>query len=61
MDIHTIFQAGSISKPLAALAALALVEQDKLDLDEDVNNYLKDWKLSENRFTKKKKLLLGDY
>ena len=38
---HTLFQAGSISKPIGALAALKLVEQGKLTLDEDVNKYLK--------------------
>jgi CubicO group peptidase (beta-lactamase class C family) len=41
----TIFQAGSISKPLAAMAALRLVEQGKLSLDADINTELKSWKL----------------
>src|SRR4051794_174870 len=31
----TLFQAGSISKTVAALGALRLVEQEKLALDED--------------------------
>jgi CubicO group peptidase (beta-lactamase class C family) len=34
----TLFQAASISKPVAALGALRLVEQGKLSLDEDVNS-----------------------
>jgi CubicO group peptidase (beta-lactamase class C family) len=42
---ETHFQAGSISKPVAALAALHLVEQGKLSLDADVNDGLKSWKL----------------
>ncbi len=50
---NTIFQAGSISKPVAALAALKLAEEGKLDLDANVNNYLKKWKLPNNRFTDK--------
>ncbi len=41
----TMFQAGSISKPLAAMAALRLVEQGKLSLDADINTYLTSWKL----------------
>ena len=41
----TLFQAGSISKPVTALAALRLVEQRRLTLDSDVNGQLKGWKL----------------
>lgn len=36
----TLFQAGSISKEIFALAVLRLCEQGLLDLDEDVNQYL---------------------
>jgi len=42
---ETMFQAGSISKPVAAMAALRLVEQKKLMLDEDINKELTTWKL----------------
>src|SRR5690349_14223710 len=41
----TLFQACSISKPIAALTALALVEQGKLSLDADINTKLTTWKL----------------
>lgn len=44
----TLFQAGSISKPIFALAVMRLVEQGRLDLDEDINNYLTTWKLPAN-------------
>jgi CubicO group peptidase (beta-lactamase class C family) len=54
----TLFQAGSISKPVAATAALALVEKGRLSLDEDVNQKLKTWKVPENEFTKEQKVTL---
>jgi CubicO group peptidase (beta-lactamase class C family) len=47
----TLFQAGSISKPVAALAALELANAGKLDLDRNVNDYLKSWHLPDNEFT----------
>jgi CubicO group peptidase (beta-lactamase class C family) len=55
---ETLFQAGSISKPVAATAALLLVEKGKLALDEDVNQKLKTWKVPENEYTKKEKVTL---
>ncbi len=56
VDANTLFQAGSISKPVAALSALQLYENGKLDLDKDVNQYLKNWQLSENKFTTTEKV-----
>ncbi len=55
---QTLFQAGSISKPVAALAALKLVDQQKIDLDENVNAYLKRWQVPDNDFTHKEKVTL---
>lgn len=54
----TLFQAGSISKPVAAAGALWLVEHGKLSLDEDVNKKLKTWKVPENDFTREQKVTL---
>ena len=54
----TLFQAGSISKPVAATAALYMVEQDKLVLDENVNDRLKTWKVPDNEFTQTEKVTL---
>lgn len=55
---QTLFQAGSISKPVAATGALYLVQQGSLLLDEDVNRTLKTWKVPENEFTTKEKVTL---
>ena len=41
----TLFQAGSISKPVAAMAALRLVQEGKLSLDTDINQALVSWHL----------------
>jgi CubicO group peptidase (beta-lactamase class C family) len=41
----TLFQAASISKPVAALTALRLVARGRLSLDRDVNSYLTSWRL----------------
>jgi CubicO group peptidase (beta-lactamase class C family) len=48
----TMFQAASISKPVTAFAVMRLVDAGKLSLDEDVNRYLKSWKVPENEFTR---------
>ena len=54
----TLFQAGSISKPVSALAALHLVEAGRLSLDRDVNASLTTWTVPENGFTTTEKVTL---
>ncbi len=54
----TLFQAGSISKAVAALGALHLVEKGTLALDADVNAKLTRWKVPENKFTATEKVTL---
>jgi len=41
----TLLEAGSISKPIFAMGVMRLVQERKLDLDEDVNEYLTSWKV----------------
>jgi len=53
---ETLFQAASISKPLSALAALCLVQEGKLSLDENVNDKLRTWKVPDNQFTAQQKV-----
>jgi len=48
---HTLFQAASMSKPVAALAAMALVEEGLVELDGPVNGHLTGWSVPENGFT----------
>ena len=58
INTNTLFQAGSISKPLAALSILKLYENDSLKLNKDINYYLKYWKITDRKFTKKQKVTL---
>lgn len=48
----TLFQAGSISKTLNAMAALQAVEKGALALDAPINDALTGWKLPENDLTR---------
>ena len=48
----TLFQAASISKPVAATAALALVDQNVLALDRPVNEQLVSWRIPDNDLTR---------
>jgi CubicO group peptidase (beta-lactamase class C family) len=54
----TLFQAGSISKAVAALGALHLVDKGLLSLDEDVNAKLRTWTLPQNKFTDAREVTL---
>lgn len=45
---ETLFQSASISKPVAAMAALDLVEQGRLDLDKPINEQLTSWRLPDS-------------
>jgi CubicO group peptidase (beta-lactamase class C family) len=47
-NTDTLFQACSISKAVTAVAILRLVQDGSLDLDTDVNRYLRTWKIPPN-------------
>jgi CubicO group peptidase (beta-lactamase class C family) len=49
---ETLYQAASLSKFVAAVGAMRLVDQKKLALDEDVNAKLTSWKVPSNGFDK---------
>ncbi len=58
ISFNTLFEAGSTSKTFTAVTALQLVSNGLIDLDEEVNAKLKDWKIPENDFTKDTKITL---
>jgi CubicO group peptidase (beta-lactamase class C family) len=41
---QTLFQAGSVSKSLNSVGIMKLIQEKKLDLYADINNYLQRWK-----------------
>lgn len=54
----TLFQAASISKPVTALAALRMVEDGSLELEEEVNKFLKSWRIPDNDLTRRSPVTL---
>lgn len=55
---QSIFQAASVSKYVTAILVLHLVDRNRLDLDADVNRYLKSWKVPDGEFTRNRKVTL---
>ncbi|WP_422017563.1 serine hydrolase domain-containing protein [Roseateles sp.] len=48
----TLFQSGSISKPVSAIGALRLVDKGRLALDQPANRQLGAWQIPDNAFTR---------
>lgn len=56
----TLFPAFSISKAVGAVAVMHLVQMGKLNLDENVNDKLKKWKVPDNEFTRSRPVTLRE-
>lgn len=56
----TLFQAGSNSKSLNAVGVLKLVQGGKLNLNSDINTYLKLWKFPYDSLSKGKKITIAN-
>lgn len=54
----TLFQAASISKPVAAMGALRLVQEERMSLVDDIRDVLESWSLPDNRFSRENTLTL---
>ncbi len=60
VNTQTLFEPGSISKSLNAVAVLKLVHDKKLDLYADINTYLTSWKFPYDSVSKNKKITLAN-
>ncbi|HIF38089.1 MAG TPA: class A beta-lactamase-related serine hydrolase [Gemmatimonadetes bacterium] len=52
VDTETMFQAASISKPVAAMGVLQAVQDGLFSLDDDINDILQSWTLDGKEFTR---------
>jgi len=56
---NTLFEPGSISKSLNAIGILSLAQQGKLNLYQDINQYLISWKFPYDTVSKGKKITMA--
>jgi CubicO group peptidase (beta-lactamase class C family) len=57
---QTLFQAASISKSLNGVGVMKLVQDKKIDLYADINNYLTSWKFPYDSLSKGKKISMAN-
>lgn len=57
-EVNTLFQAASISKTINSLGLMKLVQSGKIELDQNINHYLKSWKFPYDSISKGKIITL---
>jgi CubicO group peptidase (beta-lactamase class C family) len=55
---ETLFQAAFIRKPVAAMAVLRAVQEGRLSLDEEVNRFLRSWRVPPSEFNRQRPVTL---
>ena len=58
VNTETVFQAASMSKPVAAFAAMRMAVKAELALDESINSQLKSWQIPDNELTQEQPVTL---
>lgn len=58
VDTATLFLAGQIGQAVAAVAALRLVDEGRIGLDQSVNGLLTSWQVPDNAFTASEQVTL---
>jgi CubicO group peptidase (beta-lactamase class C family) len=60
VDVETLFQAASISKPVTVAAVLRLVEAGRLGLDDPINEHLRRWRIPEAKHINRRRVTVRD-
>lgn len=60
VDSGDLYHTSNFSMPITALAVFKLKESGLLDIDSNVNNYLKDWKIEDSAVTRNRKVTLRE-
>ncbi len=58
VDADTVFSVGSVSKMINAALVLRLRAVGKVDVDADVNDYLRSWTVADSRYTRQQPVTL---